>query len=148
MNAKPLKVVDFGELLAEHRRLEETLSRLARIFRQRSISPEEVAGECHDLREQLVVHFQEEEEGGFFEQFTEVAPELTPVAESLQRQHCDLLMKLNVLYDVATVDKKDSSWWDQLDIHFDAFVRTFHEHEHQENRLMQEAFTQDTGDKD
>ncbi len=34
MNAKPLKVVDFGELLAEHRRLEETLSRLAKIFRQ------------------------------------------------------------------------------------------------------------------
>ena len=78
----------------------------------------------------------------------ELAPRLESAVTTLRKQHTtllDLLKNVN-----SRVQGRDGTpeWWDAIRAGFDTFVRQCGEHESHENRLVQEAYTQDIGAQD
>ena len=102
-----------------------------------------------DLANELVEHFQLEEEGGFMSEVLSRLPQKARIVQGLEREHAEITRRLDkVVIDVEAVRQGNDS--DVLDIRRQttAVLSLLDDHEAAESALIQEAYLQDEGGPD
>jgi Hemerythrin HHE cation binding domain len=97
------------------------------------------------LRDFMGHHFAQEEEGGYLEEALSHAPRLAPQAARLQRQHPQLLARIDDVCDLARKRHDDASAWPAIHDNAQAAMKELLSHEAGENQLVQQAFNVDVG---
>jgi len=88
------------------------------------------------LREQLVHHFREEEEGGCMEEAQSRSPSLSEDVRTLQAEHAGFLMALDGMIAKAELLVHQPNDLQGLQLTFKDFLRQLHAHEMEENRIL------------
>jgi len=101
-----------------------------------------------NLSTQLHLHFELEERDGYLGEAVEIAPRFSVEADRLLQQHAVLSEEVTALMDRVRVDDESESWWSEFVPQAEMFVRKLIEHEKLENKLVQDAYEEDIGDKD
>lgn len=133
-------------LLAEHQELMRKITEIRTSWQEvcePGIGPkcDEMANRVADIRRLLLDHFAVEEDGGYLSNVLDFAPQFAEQAAQLCGQHASLLKTLD---DLETrLRKPESGAWDSVSREFETFIHDLHDHEHQENNLVQSAFNQD-----
>lgn len=138
----------YQEILNEHLELQVILDRIQAIFADPSRDRGPFAEAISELRSHLDVHFQTEEKEGFFKDIVSRAPWLKDSAEELRKEHGEMLETIQGVSAHLAQGEPSDSWWGEVKGLYDKFVSQFVHHEHEENRLVQEAYNRDVGDKD
>ncbi len=138
----------FREIAREHKRLSSHLGTLLRILTERQRASVEIAVEFEKLKDELVHHFHEEDDGGFFEGIVDHAPRLSERIAALREEHVQLLEQLNELQAKADVPSASLEWWEDMEHSFHEFSCELMRHEHRENEILQEAYGVDIGAQD
>jgi hypothetical protein len=93
----------------------------------------------------LLVHFSNEENEGFFDEVTAHSPRLTGQAGKLCVEHKQMLREADELCQFAAAGSPSMPWWRELSSRCHEFSRRLMHHEHEENKLLQEADQTDIG---
>lgn len=101
-----------------------------------------------ELGRHLLLHFDHEEEGGYFTEAIERAPHLRERAEGLLKEHADLEAQLAALQKSVAEASDDGQGWAGLTDEFSAFLQRFRSHETAENTLLQQAYNLDVAAED
>lgn len=109
---------------------------------------DEVCRLLAQLGDKLVHHFALEEDGGYFSDALLQSPRLVARANGLMAQHPMLSERARKLLDETHANPGTDTWWAETREQFDAFRDTLVKHEQGEDRLLQEAYTQDIGSHD
>ena len=88
------------------------------------------------LREQLVHHFREEEEGGCMEEAQSRSPCLSEDVRTLQAEHAGFLMALDGMIAQAELLSKQPDSLQNLQKTFSGFLQQLHAHEAEESRIL------------
>jgi len=96
----------------------------------------ELLAKLLQLKEQLVHHFREEEEGGCLEEAQSRSPCLSEDVRELQAQHHGLLQTLDGLIAQAQSLFAQPNDFENLRASFGNFLRQLHTHESEENRIL------------
>jgi hypothetical protein len=88
------------------------------------------------LREQLVHHFREEEEGGCMEEAQSRSPSLSEDVRTLQAEHAGFLTALDGMIAKAELLVHQPNDLQGLQLTFKDFLRQLHTHEAEENRIL------------
>ena len=108
-----------------------------------------LSGLARSLIEHLRVHFEHEENDGFFASITRHAPWLADRSTAVENQHPKLMAELETFAaQTGGAGDGDQDWWHKRDQEFRAFVGNFEKHEEEEHRLLQEAYDRDQGARD
>ncbi len=130
----------------EHRALEDRLRHLEHQAQQVQHTSGQLLQALEQLASFVRKHFEAEQRGGYFAQVVLHAPWLQGRVEELHAQHEQLLKQLEnissqvdqaVRHGLLPLLEQLAQWTDQII-----------KHEHAENRLLQEAFLQDTAEGD
>ena len=117
--------------LAEHNALHALLDEIANAAD--SSTADELQTLLDTLRAQLLTHFEgEEEEGSFFDQVLEEAPEQTHECEFLRGQHTRLLETVDELRMADPEARADPEWIQGVRAMLDELA----DHESRENELL------------
>jgi hypothetical protein len=96
------------------------------------------------LRDHLRCHFAQEEAGGFLEESITRVPRLAAAALRVMAEHPALLAELDALME--TLDAPDSAAArDRVAAGCERFMQHMHEHERNENAIVQEGYNEDLG---
>jgi iron-sulfur cluster repair protein YtfE (RIC family) len=87
------------------------------------------------LRDTLVEHFKEEEQGGCLEEAVSCAPHLSPDVAQIEREHLSILKLIERL-----VERSDDCHTPDFRESFRRFANILHAHEAAENRILHTAF--------
>ena len=137
-----------SRLLEEHLDLERKLAEVRQVLEASDANPKAIVRELVLLTRQVLAHFRREEEGGYLAEAVEAAPRFKDVATKLKNQHPEFVHRLDLLESLAAVGDGSARWRQQLTAMYEDFLKRFEEHEHAENRLVQEAFNVDVGAED
>jgi len=132
----------------EHDRLRNLLGQISREMSARKGTAADLAQQFQSLRDQLHEHFVEEEDHGFFEQITSQAPRFVSQTQKLCDEHVEMLEKVDQLISRAGQGDGSDEWWSGLVGAFHELSRELMQHEHEENDLLQQAYSDDIGEKD
>jgi Zn-dependent oligopeptidase len=138
----------FEQALQEHEALHEKLSRLKDQLDRRQLSLNEIDKLLCNLRSFFLYHFQKEERNQLFEHAVERAPHLSRLADRLKQEHIELLEQIDYLVCFARRGTGQPLCWHMLGVKLADFAKNLHQHESQENGLLQRAYTDDLGTKD
>ncbi len=138
--------------LEEHRELMQHLSRVQQWCHESTEADtnrfEIFSTQLEDLRETLMEHFQEEEDGGYLSPALEVAPRFSRDAQELLQQHQEFLNRLDSLVNQLKSDQQGADVWSGVQAEFDEFLVNLRKHEGAENAIVQSAFGDDVGTGD
>jgi hemerythrin HHE cation binding domain-containing protein len=147
MPAEPRPVASLEIVAGEHHRLENLLARLRETLRTQQSNTAEIAGSLGELESLLVAHFENEEDGGYFDHIIAAKPNLKSRVDALIEQHVRMLgavrhMQSRVRRCLATTFPSHGISGD-----FERLLRDFVAHESEENNLVQDAHLQDIGEE-
>ena len=132
MEASPSRVTDVHAQHEEILRLLEALRRATR-----APDAETAPALLERLEHALRQHFALEEQGGYFAEELERAPQIAGTVTHLQNEHLELMTRLREIRGqtggAPTVESVE------------AFARRLRDHETAENRLMQDTYLEDEG---
>lgn len=137
----------FEAIALEHAKLRELLESLDQTLDQPQPSPATIAETIGELQMYLRTHFEHEEQGGYFHELIEDAPRLKTQVDELLTQHPTLLQLVEQMAAAASGETR-AGWRQAIRAQFEDFLAQFIEHEHQENRLLQDGYAQDIGAED
>ncbi len=132
----------------EHRDLELHFEMVRRVFEQNEQQPHVIQSHLAELLALLKTHFASEEDGGYFVSAVEMAPHLAAIADALEREHEQLLKRLEGLGARLSIDTSEPIDIVSLRVEFVSFLDACAAHEHRENDLIQEAYLTDIGTGD
>lgn len=132
----------------EHDRLRGLLGQISREMSARKGGAAALVRQFQSLRDQLHTHFVEEEDHGFFEQINNQAPRFSSQTNKLCEEHVDMLERVDTLIIQAEQGDGSDDWWSVLVTAFHDLSRELMQHEHEENELLQQAYSDDIGEKD
>lgn len=132
----------------EHEMIRERLKCLHRRLEQQQAPLDEIVRLLTELRDCLNTHFHNEECEGFFDQIVTRAPQLSQQADSLTREHVELLQDLDALMLFAECGSGKPISWQTLALRFQDFMKKLMHHESEENGMLQQAYVDDLGTKD
>jgi iron-sulfur cluster repair protein YtfE (RIC family) len=116
---------------------------------ERHAPPGQVIDRMDALARQLEEHFMgEEEAGGFFDQTVAREPRFADRTGQLHDAHQELLDRARNLAVVARAEPRDAEWWERLGQACHQFTSDLMRHEHEENALIQEVYTEDIAAED
>jgi len=139
---------DAQPISLEHVHLRELLLSVRETLATGDAERERLAGRLDELAEQVLDHFEHEEEGGYFAEVIGVAPRLCERANALLREHAEMARHLSEMRHCAAERSRRSRWWEELREEFEKFFERFSAHEAAENVLLQEAYWDDIGAED
>jgi len=134
------------QLRAEHRRLQDRLSRIEREWFPRqgdrfsTVDLPRMIEELETLCAELTHHFDEEESGGCLEEAVSREPSLGPEATRLENEHPELLGKLNGLIEKLRAASRPDGSADNPEEDFQHFANQLRAHEAAENRVLAKGF--------
>jgi iron-sulfur cluster repair protein YtfE (RIC family) len=132
----------------EHVHLRELLESVRQTLAARQGSPPTIAALFDELSRHVLEHFEHEETGGFFSAALELAPRLTSRAGELLQEHAEFRGRLSAMRQLAMPAEATEDWWRNMRESFERFFNAFRRHETAENRLLQEAYSDDIGAED
>lgn len=140
---------NFCETVHEaHEDLRELLRTIEQVSALRTGSDEILAGRLADLKIHLRLHFEHEEEGGYFHEVVAAAPWLAEQAAALEQEHAQLMELLDGLLETFRPTVRQPVGRPAVNKCFEEFNRLFHKHEAAEAQLVQQAFNDDLGAAD
>jgi iron-sulfur cluster repair protein YtfE (RIC family) len=138
------EVVD--RILQEHEALREKVSRIHAVLASPEPSQNEIEVLLREFLNALLVHFSNEEENeGFFDEVTAHSPRLAGRAGKLCVEHKQMLREADELCRFAAAGSPSMLWWRELSSRCHQFSKRLMRHEHEENKLLQEAHQTDIG---
>jgi hemerythrin len=128
----------FETVIEDHRRLRELLELIRVTLARRDRSVHRLADLLSDLMDDLRVHFDHEENGGYLQEALALAPQYATRASRLVNEHGEFLLMVREMQHATAKDE-----WDALRAQFYDFSHRFGAHEADENRLVQDAMLRD-----
>lgn len=132
-------------ILQEHDALRDKAGRIHSVLAK----PEPAQGEIETLLREflnaLIVHFDYEEDDGFFDEIAFHAPRLAGLAGKLCNEHREMLRDAAKLCRFAAAGSPSMPWWRELSLRCREFSKRLMRHEHEEHKLLQEARQSDIG---
>ena len=99
-----------------------------------------------DFQNELVKHFDLEEDGGFMDDVIRRAPQESKKAEVLEMEHRDFLDELDAITDILKkMSKENQSDLPKVRERVHAVIEKLHEHEASERDLIYRVYFQDIG---
>jgi hypothetical protein len=138
----------FEQAVREHQVLEKKLAHLSGLLEKREVPMSEVTKVLEGLRAFFLVHFEHEESDGFFDAIVERAPHLSRLANKLIHEHFVLLERLDGLLKFSRRGTGQPLCWRTLNLRLGDFMKLLHQHESEENGMLQMAYGDDLGTKD
>jgi iron-sulfur cluster repair protein YtfE (RIC family) len=132
-------------IMQEHDTLRDKVHRIHSTLAKPEPAPDEIENLMREFLQALVAHFSNEENDGFFTEVTTSEPRLTERADKLCVEHKELLHAADELCRFAGAGSPSMSWWRELHVRCHEFNKRLMRHEHEENRLLQEAHQSDIG---
>jgi hypothetical protein len=137
------------KVAGEHRDLERRLNDLRDVVRGAEAEP--AIGQAlltaiellTALREQMRLHFAEEVAGGAIEEAVGRLPRLAGQAAAIEREHPELLLRVNQTLELARQGATSIEQWKQVRSSIEAFASQMLAHEAIENQLLQVGFNED-----
>ncbi len=129
-----------SHIRAEHSRLQELLQRIKTDWQTAGAETPSTLRSVEELRQQLVGHFREEEEGGCLEEAVCRCPSLGGEADRIKREHPRMLAELDDIISHLRAEEGQSKADSELQQRFERFMRMVHAHDQAENRLLATAF--------
>lgn len=128
-------------LRIEHSHIDHSLEELQHLFTNavewsKENSAPALLAQLVQMREQLVHHFREEEEGGCMEEAQSRSPCLSEDVRTLQSEHPGFLTALDGMITEAELLTKQSNGLQDLQKAFGGFMQRLHAHEAEENRIL------------
>lgn len=145
---KPSQTGPVEQVEQQHEEIRQSISDIHRVLRAGEASPPQLASQLSAFCVVLEDHFRTEEAGGFFDQITDQAPRLSSRADKLCHEHQQMLDSAKSLVKQAIDGDGSEGWRDKMGAAFHDFGRSLMHHESEENELLQQAYTDDIGDKD
>jgi hypothetical protein len=130
----------------EHAELRRIVEEIQEALSARS--PTCVAQLVRELAATATNHFRCEEQGGYFAEAIEAAPQIRERARELLGEHPLMTAQLLVIERHAARGGADEPWWHTLEEMFRQFLEQFSVHEAAENSLIHEALCDDLGTGD
>jgi hypothetical protein len=132
-------------IIQEHDALRDKVRRIHTLLTE----PEPAQGEVEILLREflnaLIIHFDFEEDEGFFTEVASHAPRLAGQAGKLCIEHREMLRDATELCRFAAAGSPSMPWWRELQTRCHEFSKRLMQHEHEENKLLQEARQSDVG---
>ena len=148
MGTRTKRRSDFEQALREHEALEKKLVHLNLQLERRELPLPSVVKLLEGLRSFFISHFQKEETGGLFEDVVERAPHLSRLAAKLTHEHGELLQRMDGLIRFARRGTGQPLCWRMLRLRMQDLTVQLHQHEAEENGMLQMAYSDDLGTKD
>lgn len=128
---------NFDTVIAEHKELKTLFADIQNEFDCLIVSTKKLHRMLTDAQTQIAIHFEHEENEGFFDQIVARAPWLKLQVEQLRLQHGEFRERLQqIVTDLAS--SSELTLYD-LSRQFDHFLTDYFRHEGRENHLVQEA---------
>jgi len=149
-----LNAAFFQEIKDDHHELVDLLNLLEQHSfdgRWHRVSRRQLCGMFCELRDRVAMHFALEEAYGYFEDAVSVAPRLSIAANRLRGDHESLYQSVCDLAEISerlVYDQPVIGMGRLLAEQFGFFLEVFRQHEADECRLIQQAFTDDIGAAD
>jgi iron-sulfur cluster repair protein YtfE (RIC family) len=132
-------------VLQEHNALRDKVSQIHSILASPEPSQDEIETLLREFLNAMLVHFSNEENEGFFDQVTAHSPRLAGQAGKLCVEHKQMLREAEELCRFAAAGSPSMPWWRELRSKCHEFSKRLMHHEHEENKLLQEAYQTDIG---
>jgi len=145
METREMDVATYEKLVADHRTLQGLLAHIDRALAGQAATIAEVGDLLGQLGGRLARHFAQEEEGDYFADLMVRAPQLVVRANELMAQHPKMCTRARDLVVQFQAGQNPDDWWQETRRRFDAFREEMLKHEQGEDRLLEEAYTQDLG---
>jgi hemerythrin-like domain-containing protein len=128
-------------LRIEHTHIDQSLEELQHLLANAAAWSQEnpalaLLARLVQLRQQLVHHFREEEEGGCMEEARSRSPCLSEDVRTLQAEHAGFLTALDNMIAEAEILAKQPNDLQGLQQSFSGFLHRLHAHEAEENRIL------------
>ncbi len=133
------------KILDDNRRLQRAIASVKQSehdLEEHDSEPKDVTESLRDLREQMVRHFEHEEESGLFDDIVRRIPGAHAEVRNLESQHQGLLADLDRLAQGITGSDTDA---DALAQGLHRLIESFEKHESAENDLLHRAYDLDLG---
>ena len=135
----------FEEIDTEHRELDGLYAQIRVSLNDGLAPPRVIRKWLIELAAKLSGHFASEEEGGYFDEIVELAPRLSSATEALQREHGELLNRLELLQERLSTVSSGSYQLESIAQEIEAFLCQCDLHESRESALVQDAYLSDIG---
>jgi len=138
----------YQSILEAHRDLKALVRQIDEALAARTRTIVELSRLLARLGDRLVKHFAMEEDGGYFAEALTHAPQLVARANALLAQHPMMCTQAKALLIDLQSTRGQEEWWEETSQRFRAFKAELLKHEMREDKLLQEAYTQDIGSHD
>lgn len=145
---KPTSTGPIEQVEQQHEEIRQSIAEIHRVLAAGESTAPQLAARLKAFCSMLDDHFRTEEADGFFDQITDQAPRLSPRADKLCHEHQQMLGGAKSLVKQAIDGDGSQAWRETLNKAFHEFSRSLMHHESEENELLQQAYTDDIGDKD
>jgi hypothetical protein len=145
MNVDTITNGVFENIQREHDLLREQLGHIHRLLSRHDTPGDQIAAQLQHFHGELIDHFWNEQNDGFFADVVTQAPNLTTQARKLCAEHRAILLKVSELARFAAAGYGSEAWWRELKSRFQVFSKLLMRHESDENSLLQQAHQHDIG---
>ena len=136
----------------EHQNLRKALDALQSFSRVAPASEEfaqwrlELIWRVRDFKNDLLKHFDLEEEGGFMRDVRRLVPNSNPQIKSLLEEHKEMERSMDqILASLKAMHERDEQALTRLQEKIEEFARTILDHETTEQHLLQRSYYRDYG---
>jgi iron-sulfur cluster repair protein YtfE (RIC family) len=140
------EVID--RVLQEHNALRDKVHRIHTVLASPEPAQDGVEALLREFLNALLVHFSNEENEGFFDEVAAHSPRLAGQAGRLCVEHKQILREADELCRFAAAGSPSMPWWRELSSRCHEISKRLMHHEHEENKLLQEAHQTDIGTND
>jgi hypothetical protein len=132
----------------QHRQLKSLMEAIANRFNHELKPSRNLVSLINALAVHLQMHFEFEESDGYFSSLASKTPHASSQVETLLREHNEMLEKVDALVTMAREDLAKTHDTAELAEQFSLLRDQLSNHEHEENKLIQDVYNVDIGTKD
>lgn len=132
-------------IMQEHDALRDKVRHIHSVLAEPEPVQDEIETLMREFLNALIVHFDNEEDEGFFAEVVTHAPRLAGQAGKLCVEHREMVRDAEELCRYAAAGSPSMPWWRELRTRCHEFSKQLMQHESEENKLLQEARQSDIG---
>ena len=132
----------------QHDTLNSLLTAISGRFEHSHVPSRNLVSLLNALAFHLQTHFEFEEADCYFTNLVQTAPRTAQIVEKILQEHREMLVEVDQMVQEARADLDHKSGTDALARRYAKFREKLEAHEHQENLLLQDVYTEDIGTKD